>query len=96
MSLTPVYRKKLIMLSDLYRDPHYDRVTRLVRTIYASTIHQARKKLYSYSYAIHHSLAHNIEELVADVLYDIRKLFPDSRVYFRKAIECDIICVEWF
>lgn len=84
------------MLSGINKDPHNERVTRLVRTIYAATIHQARKKLSYYSYMIHDTLAHNIEELVADVLYDIRKLFPDSRVYVRKLIDCHILYVEWF
>lgn len=83
-------------------DTHNQHVKRIVRYIYASVIHVARKKQRMYKYVLPHISKLNgskhcqeYKEVLADVIYDLMMLFPVCDVYSIPGILNDSVCVSW-
>jgi len=103
LGLLPVHRHTLQCMAVHRKELHISRVNRIVRSIYASVLHAAKRKQKSYSYCIPQlTINSGIQEeqlrreLLADVVYDVTVLFPDSTVSSRRGSGVDIINVEWF
>jgi len=77
-------------------------VRHIVIAIYSSVLRAATMGKRVYTYCIPRILTRPLlrnnrdrDELIADVLYDVTVLFPDSKVTYRPCVTYDTIRVEW-
>ena len=102
MSLYQMRRENLHALT-LYNNNERDvSVRHIVIAIYSSVLRSATMGKRVYTYCIPRILTRPIvrnsrdrDELIADVMYDVTVLFPDSKVTYRPCASYDTIRVEW-
>jgi len=104
MTLKPLYRKDLLTEREREQEKlRTKQITRITRSIYAAVVYSSRKKD-DKSYA--HQIVYTVEgcdsskdrkfqEFVADVVYVLNDLFPDSVITHYPGHKCEVINIDW-